>query len=538
MVWLLEGGVGIRCGLRGVLLGFRMILSFAGHSLDRDRAELRGPGGVVALEPKAFAVLALLAENHDRVVDKDEMIEVVWGGRFMSDAAVTTVVKQVRRAIGDDGAAQEIIRTVRGRGYRLVAPVTLSVAAGVAAPVEATTEVAGPPTIAVLPFARAGVDAALDVLGDAIPAEIISALSRLRWVRVIARESAFRFRGATVDFGALRGALGAGYALSGAVEAVGGRIAVDVDLVDTRGGVVIWSERFGGTLDDVAEIRARIVGAVVAALDLQIPMAEAAQARLKPVEALDAWSAYHLGLSHMYRFNRQDTAMAARMFAQATRLDPGFANAWAARSFTSYQNAFMEYVPDRAAAMRDALEEAERSVELDPLGPYGNFALGRISVLTGRPDDGIPWLDRAVQLSPSYAKGHYSRALLQMIAGRGAEALAGVDVAEGLSPLDPMLSPMRGVRALAHFGEGDVAVAAHWAELAARTSQGHIMNVMTAAAILRIVGRTDAADHWTRVARDWRPDASIGLWLRAIPLVEPEGRARIAAALRAQGFPD
>ncbi len=483
-------------------------------------------------------MLALLAENHDRVVDKDEMVEVVWGGRFMSDAAVTTVVKQVRRAIGDDGAAQEIIRTVRGRGYRLVAPVTLSVGAAVAAPVEAVAEVAGPPTIAVLPFARAGLAGPLEVLGDAIPAEIISALSRLRSVRVIARESAFRFRGATVDFAALRGALGAGYALSGSVEAGAGRIAVDVDLVDTRGGVVIWSERFGGTQDDLPEIRARITGAVVAALDLQIPMAEAAQARLKPVETLDAWSAYHLGLSHMYRFNRQDNAAAAGLFAQATRLDPGFANAWAARSFTSYQDAFMEYVPDRAAAMRAALEQAERSVELDPLGPYGNFALGRISVLTGRPDDGIPWLDRAVQLSPSYAKGHYSRALLQMIAGRGAEALAGVDLAEGLSPLDPLLSPMRGVRALAHFGEGDGAAAAHWAELAARTSQGHIMNVMTAAAILRIEGRTDAADYWTGVARDWRPDASIGLWLRAIPLKQAEARARIAAALRAQGFPD
>jgi TolB-like protein len=514
-----------------------MILSFAGHSLDRDRAELRGPEGIVALEPKAFAVLALLAENHDRVVDKDEMIEVVWGGRFMSDAAVTTVVKQVRRALGDDGAAQGIIRTVRGRGYRLVAPVSLSVAAAVAAPVE-VAEVAGPPTIAVLPFARAGLTGALEVLGDAIPAEIISALSRLRWVRVIARESAFRFRGATVDFAALRGALGAGYALSGTVEAVAGRIAVDVDLVATQGGVVIWSERFGGTVDDLAEIRARILGAVVAALDLQIPMAEAAQARLKPVEALDAWSAYHLGLSHMYRFNSRDNAVAAGLFARATQADPGFANAWAARSFTSYLDAFMEYGPDRAAAMRAAREEAERSVELDPLGPYGNFALGRISVLTGRPDDGIPWLDRAVQLSPSYAKGHYSRALLQMIAGRGAEALTGVDLAEGLSPLDPMLSPMRMVRALAHSGEGDFAAATPWAELAARTSQGHIMTVMAAAAILRLAGRTEGADHWTRVARDWRPDASIGLWLRAIPLVEPEGRARFAAALRAQGFPD
>lgn len=288
----------------------------------------------------------------------------------------------------------------------------------------------------------------------------------------------------------------------------------------------------------MAEIRARIVGAVVAALDLQIPMAEAAQARLKPVEALDAWSAYHLGLSHMYRFNRKDHAIATGLFERATRADPGFANAWAARSFTSYLDAFMEYGADRNAAIMAARAAAERSVEIDPLNPYGNFAVGRVSFLEGRPDDGMPWLDRSVQLSPNYAKGHYARAMFHMVAGRAEATWEGVDMAEQLSPLDPFLSPMRSFRAWSRVAAGDVAGAVPWAELSARTSQGHFIIVMAAAAILRMAGQGARADHWTRVVQEMRPDASVGTYLRAVPHQSPELRATITAALRAQGFPD
>jgi hypothetical protein len=197
----------------------------------------------------------------------------------------------------------------------------------------------------------------------------------------------------------------------------------------------------------------------------------------------------------------------------------------------------MAYATDRSAAIAAARMAAERSVEIDPLNPYGNFAMGRVSFLEGRPDDGMPWLDRSVQLSPSYAKGHYSRAMLHMVEGRAAETWAGVDLAEQLSPLDPFLSPMRSFRAWSRVMAGDMEGAVPWAELSARTSQGHFIIVMAAAAILRMAGRGDRADHWTQVVREMRPDAAVGMYLRAVPHQSPDLRAAITAALVAQGFP-
>jgi DNA-binding winged helix-turn-helix (wHTH) protein len=164
-----------------------MILDFAPFTLDTGRAELRNGDAVVALEPKVYALLRLLVENHDRVVSRDEMIAVVWGGRFISDAAVSTALKQVRRALGDDGAAQVFIRTLHGMGHRFVAPVRIRAAAAAASQPESTVTAdapGGPPTIAVLPFGAAGLPDNFASLGDALPAEIISALSRLRWLRV------------------------------------------------------------------------------------------------------------------------------------------------------------------------------------------------------------------------------------------------------------------------------------------------------------------------------------------------------------------
>ena len=175
------------------LLGLGMKLQFDPFELDTDRAELRTVSGPVKLEPKVFRLLCLLVENNERVIGKDEMIAVVWAGRFISDAAVSTALKAVRKALGDDGERQEFIRTIRGVGHRFVAPVRIrptdiNVVVQVS---EAERSVAMDgrgvrPTVAVLPFGRTGLPDAFASLGDAIPADIISSLARLRWLRVIA----------------------------------------------------------------------------------------------------------------------------------------------------------------------------------------------------------------------------------------------------------------------------------------------------------------------------------------------------------------
>jgi TolB-like protein len=525
-----------------------MILQFATFDLDTDRAELRQAGQAVAVEPKVFSLLCLLVENHDRVVTRDEMIARVWGGRFISDAAVATALKQVRKALGDDGDAQALLRTVRGRGHRFVAPVRIGAAGKVTAQVaepppstdlSTTPDARGNrPTIAVLPFRCGSMPDDLATLGDAIPTEIISSLSRLRWLRVIARESTFRLRGDDVDLPGLHRVLGAGFCLTGRLEVSGRRLSVAVDLIDTRDGTLVWSERFERSLDQVHEVRAEIVTAVVSALDLQVPLAEAVRARQRPVEDLDAWGAYHLGLSHMYRFNALDNAIAEGLFRRATTLDPHFATAYAARSFTSFQNVMMGYRQDREAALAEARSEAETGYDLDPLDPYANAAMGRVHILTGSPDDGLVWLDRSVGLSPNYAKGHYSRAFLQVLRCETADTRSGIDLAIGLSPLDPLLPPMRIMQAYSHAIEGDHQTAARFAVEAARTGRGHLSALMTAVALCVLTGTHEEAQHWAKVVRAHRPDATIGLYLRSLPFARQHFVATLRAALRQAGFPD
>ncbi len=527
------------------LLCLDMKLQFDPFELDTDRAELRSASGLVKLEPKVFRLLCLLVENNERVISREEMIAVVWSGRFISDAAVSTALKAVRKALGDDGDRQSFVRTVRGLGHRFVAPVRIRRTeigrGGPESQAKRPDDADGRgerPTVAVLPFSRIGLPDDFASLSDAIPADIISSLARLRWLRVIARESTFRFRSADVDLAGLHSVLGASYCLSGRVELFGKQLEVSVDLVDTRTGGLIWSNHFERPVADVHAVRHEIVGAVIAALDLQIPQTEAALARGKPVEHLDAWEAYHLGLSHVYRFNAHDNAIAGSLFRRATDLDPGFSTAFAARAFTSFQDAMMGYVPDRQAALAAVRFAAERSVELDPLDPYANAAMGRLHILTGSPDDGLVWLDRSVELSPNYAKGHYSRAYLQVIRCQTVATRAGIEMAIGLSPLDPLLASMRAMEATSFGIDGDYATAADWAVLAARTASTHFMIVMLAVAMCQLDGRTEVAGHWARVVREVRPDMSITLYLKSLPFSEADFRNKIRSALLAAGFAD
>ena len=522
-----------------------MKLQFDPFELDTDHAELRSGSELVKLEPKVFRLLRLLVENNERVIGKEEMIAAVWAGRFISDAAVSTALKAVRKALGDDGDRQVFIRTVRGVGHRFVAPVrirpTVITVSGAAPTADRAPTVDGrgdKPTVAVLPFSRSGLPEGFASLGDAIPADIISSLARLRWLRVIARESTFRFRNADVDLAGLHGVLGASYCLSGRVELFGNRLEVSVDLVDTRNEALIWSDRFERPVADVHAVRQEIVGAVIAALDLQIPKTEAALARGKPVEHLDAWEAYHLGLSHAYRFNAHDNAIAGSLFRRATDLDPSFSTAFAARAYISFQDAMMGYVPDYQAALAAVRFAAERSIELDPLDPYANAAMGRLHILTNSPDDGLVWLDRSVELSPNYAKGHYSRAFLQVVRGQTVATRADIDMAIRLSPLDPLLAPMRTMKALSFGIDGEYATAADLAVLAARTATSHFRIVMATVALCQLDGRTEDAARWARVVREVRPNPSITEYLKVMPYSDADFRTRIRSALLAAGFSD
>ncbi|WP_397543771.1 winged helix-turn-helix domain-containing protein [Roseovarius salis] len=518
-----------------------MIYRFHDLELDTALASLRRGGADVALEPRVFSLLRCLVENRDRVVPKETLVEAVWDGRFISDDAISTAIKELRRAMGDDGRRQNVVKTLRGRGYRFVAPVRMIAHAPKpaedTAPLMAGRGAAGRPSIAILPFHLVGPSRSCAAIADAIPAELISSLSRLRWLKVFARGSCFRFRDDPTDPATVRAALGANYCLSGVIEMFERDIAITVELTDTCSKSVVWCDRITGVFDDVHEMRATITGHVVTAMDLHIPMHEAEAARLRAPKHLDAWGLYHIGLQHMYRFNKADNERAAAYLARAAALEPGFARVQAARSFTSFQNAFLNYTADRAAQVADARRFAEHSVELDPLDPFGNFTLARSYWLEGDPEHGRGWLDRAVDYSPSFAHGHYARGWSAAMAGRSQDARRDIDTALQLSPLDPFQYAMQATRAFAHLIEGDTAAAASWADQAARAPGAHYLIGLIAAMAHQLDGNEGAAAYWAGHASARRPGASVDRFFKAFPFTDASLRGTMADALERTGIP-
>jgi TolB-like protein len=503
-----------------------------------DRAELTGPDGPVRLEPKALAVLRLLVENHDRVVSREEMIEVVWSGRFVSDAAVSTALKFARKAIGDDGERQAMIRTIHGLGHRFVAPVDRRVdATTLVRPVEPTPEQTDRrPTIAVLPFAQAASDAMQ--VGDGLADEIITSLARMRWLRVIARDSTFRFRQDGLDLVGLRRVLGAGYALSGRVELVAGRLDVTVTLIETQSGSVVWADRISPRLDDLHLARQEITAAVIGALDLQISQAEAATARTKSTEMLDAWGAYHLGMNHVLRFNARDNTIAVGLFERATRLDPNFATAFAARAFALQQEASQGFTADTVPVIAEMRRMAERAVDLDPFDPFANMVMGRVHQISGEPDGGLFWYDRAVEVSPNFVKGHYARGITDMLAGRTNQAHAGIDTSMHLSPMDPLLGLMLTFKALSHYVDGELDLALDWSRKAVRCNQVHYLVLLSAALVHHAAGETVEAMRWATHLRTLRPDATVEPFFLSMPFANADTKSVVRKSLHDLGIPD
>ena len=517
-----------------------MIYRFEDFELEPAKAELRRDGRPVAIEPQVFALLLLLIENRERLVSRDEILERVWDGRVLSDSVVASRVKSARRALGDDGTSQRSIRTIHGRGFRFVADVQEGAAARTALRIEAAdggppspvrSEAEGRPSIAVLPFRLIGAGEPHATIADALPDELIAELARLRWLFVIARGSSFRFRSATPRFEEVGRALGARYCLSGVVEITGTSLAVTVQLIDTASGGVVWADRFHSDITEVHATRSEILAKLVAALEVQIPLHESRLARQTAPDDLGAWSSYHLGLEHMFRFNRADNARAGELFARAVALDPRFARAYAGLSFVHFQKSFLRYTPDVQSEALQTRRFAERGIELDPLDPFVNLTMGRSFWLDGDLDGSLAWLDRATLLSPNYAQGIYARAWTHALSGRGTAGRRDADLAMALSPLDPLHYAMAATRAFSHMVGGEDGEAAAWAERAARSPGAHVLIAIIAIAAHALDGNHERAGAWATNVRERRREITQADFFRSFPFADLRLRQRIAKAL-------
>jgi TolB-like protein len=319
--------------------GANVQLLFADYLLDTDRRELCRGAEPVAVEPQVFDLLIYLVQNRDRVVSKDDLLAAVWEGRIVSESTLTSRLNAARKAIGDSGEEQKLIRTIARRGFRFVGAVRSqstgdrSAGGGGATldePHERSRSALPPsdrPAIAVLPFVNMSGDPEQEYFSDGITEDIITALSKLRWFFVIARNSSFIYKGKAVHLRQVADELGVGYVVEGSVRKSGERVRITVQLNDAATGSHIWAEHYDRGLVDVFAVQDEITEAIVAAVEPQLYARESFRAQRKHPDNMDAWDLVMRALSHYWRVTRQDNVVAQALLEKAISIDPNYGQA-------------------------------------------------------------------------------------------------------------------------------------------------------------------------------------------------------------------
>ena len=268
---------------------------FEDYCLDADRRELKRGSELIPIGPKVFDLLLFLVQNREHVVTRDHLLEAVWEGRIVSESTLTSHINAVRTAIGDTGREQRLIRTVSRKGFRFVGlieeqelPASIPSAVRDIVGENLTPALALPdsPSIAVLPFRNLGGNVEQDYFADGIVEDIITALSRIRWLFVIAHNSSFTYKGRTVDEKQVGRELGVRYVVEGSVRQSESRIRITGQLVDASSSTHLWADRFEGRLDDIFELQDQIATSIVGAITSQLERAEIERARSPPAASL------------------------------------------------------------------------------------------------------------------------------------------------------------------------------------------------------------------------------------------------------------
>jgi len=510
---------------------------FAGHTLDTDRRELLRGSQAIAVEPQVFDVLFYLVDNRDHVVSKDELIASVWGGRIVSDSTLTSRVNAARRAIGDSGEQQNLIRTIARKGVRFIAEVhtefapkpTADAPAAVQPP--AALPLPDRPAIAVLPFTNMSGDAEQEYFSDGISEDIITALSKLRWFFVIARNSSFIYKGKPVHMKQIAEELGVGYVVEGSVRRGGDRVRITAQLNDAVTGSHIWAERYDRALSDVFGVQDEITEAIVAAIEPQLYAAENFRARRKPPESMDAWDLVMRALSHHWRVTRQDSVVAQALLEKATAIDPTYGQALGLLAASHTFCAHMGWA-DTAAVMPIAERAALAAIRADGEDAWAHHALGCVYLFARRFEDSLAEFELALRLNPNFSLAQGYHGLTLAYCGRWQEGAAAADRALRQSPRDPFAAVYYGIAAYAQFVARDYAAAIGLARQGIRQRADFVgaHRVLTAAAGMS--GQADIAAAALRGLVRVQPNVSLA-WIAAhLPISSEAERAHYVEGFR------
>ncbi len=490
------------------------VIRFGEYEVDIPLYELRESGQPVAVEPQVFDLIVYLAQNPARTVTKEEIFAKIWGGRIVSDSALSGQIKAARRVLGDDGSTQHVIRTVHARGFRFVAPIETAgaspraigqdqIRAGV---LEAA---ALKPSVAILPFQNLNRNPEEDYFADGISEDITTALSKNRWLTVIARNPAFSFRDSSDNLRTIGKKLGAGYLVTGSVRKAGTRVRVTAQVVDSDSEQSVWSERFDRDMTDIFDLQDEITEMIAARIESELGLSEQRKAERMPRKNRGAWDLYQLGVAEFYKFTPEANLKSQELLRKALEIDPDFASAHARLAYAIVLSMVYFDAAPRDKRMDEAHLAAKRAIELDDQDANSYFTLGRVHLARRECDLAIDALEYAVELNPCLAVTYCGLGDSLAYEGRLDEAIEQFEIAIRLSPHDPFRWAFFSYRSLAHLFRGEYEAAAQWARRSVQIPNAQYWAKAHLVAALGYLDNADEAAVAVRELRKVKPEFSI-----------------------------
>jgi TolB-like protein/tetratricopeptide (TPR) repeat protein len=518
---------------------------FEDFALDTDRRELRRKDRLVPIEPKVFDLLAHVIANGERVVSKDDLITSVWHGRIVSESALASCINAARSAIGDSGDAQRLIKTLPRKGIRFVGVARLAVKDGDTAPAarglpKADLSLPDKPSIAVLPFANMSSDPEQEYFADGIVEEIVTALSRVRWLFVIARSSSSTYKGRAVDVKQVGRELGVRYVLEGSVRKSRDRVRITAQLIDATTGAHLWADRFDGALEDIFDLQDRTTEAVVGAIEPKLEQSEIERAKRKPTDSLDAYDFYLRGIANYYPATREESEEMLRLLKRAADLDPKFAAAHGLAAWCFARRKGFGWIDDRKREIAETAHLARRAADLgnDDALPLA-WAAFALALVCGELDEATGLIDRALGLNANLAIGWGSSGWLRVWRGEPDVAIEHLARAMRLSPLGPMTGEAQSATAHAHFFAGRYEEASRWAGKTVLENPRVPGGVRILAASNALAGRVSEARVAVRRLLQIDPSRRLSNLTDVLgPYRRPEDLAKYAEGLRKAGLPE
>jgi TolB-like protein/DNA-binding winged helix-turn-helix (wHTH) protein/Flp pilus assembly protein TadD len=536
------------------------------------------------IEPKAMTVLVCLAQQPGQVMSREVIEEKAWAGVVVGYDSLASAIIKLRKALGDDAKNPAYIETVPKRGYRLICPVnavtadtsdTAAQTAGKTASLQetaasqraaippgylalavllvaalfagwyvftgesgnhpqATVSISGKPVIAVLPFKNLSADIQQDYFSDGITADLITDLSKLSGLSVIARDSVLEFRNSDVDIRKVRQELRVHYVVEGSIRKVGEQVRISARLIDADSGINIWADRFDGTLGNIFAFQDSVISEIISALEIKLTDKERTRLARKYSNSIEAYDLFLHGWQSLWLSSREGMLQARDYFHKAIELDSQFARAYANLALTYIYDHMLGWSEDSEESLRMAHQYADQAIEINPDLPQVYWVKGFADIFHKDYKQSLKHAQKAIDIDPNFADGYGLLATALNYAGKPDQADIEMRKAMQLNPMHPAIYKV--IHGEIFFNKREYAKAIGNFNFALQTNPENEESRLWLAAAYAHVGEVEEAAWQLEQIRISGSDLSLQRIENVIPFKDPGQRKHFIDGLYKAGL--